>query len=241
MTVEVLFPKLCNLYGDIKNMDYFRRCLPEAEFIETQITDSVPYFADHDVDMVYLGSMSEKSQARVIRWLEPYKVRIEEMVDSGTVFLATGNALEVFAESIENLTSKETISGLGLFPLTVKIDLFDRYNGKNIGDVDGIKVVGFRAQFSQIYGDNSKGYFMDSDKGAGINRKSKLEGIRRNNFFGTALLGPLLILNPLFTEHLMGLMGVSEPKAAFREEAIAAYEQRLVDFSDPKVVFIDSH
>ena len=39
MTVEVLFPKLCNLYGDIKNMDYLRLCLPEAEFIETQITD----------------------------------------------------------------------------------------------------------------------------------------------------------------------------------------------------------
>ena len=241
MTVEVLFPKLCNLYGDIKNMDYLRLCLPEAEFIETQITDERPYFADYDVNMVYLGSMSEKSQARVIRWLEPYKDRIEAMIDAGTVFLATGNALEVFAESIENLTSKEKLAGLGLFPLHVKIDLFDRYNGKNIGDVDGIKVVGFRAQFSQVYGDNSQGCFMVCDKGAGMNRKSNFEGVRRNNFFGTALLGPLLVLNPLFTEHLMELMGVPEPKAAFREEAIAAYEQRLVEFSGPKVVFIDCH
>ena len=39
----------------------------------------------------------------------------------------------------------------------------------------------------------------------------------------------------------MELMGVPEPKAAFREEAIAAYEQRLVEFSGPKVVFIDCH
>ena len=241
MTVEILFPKLCNLYGDIKNMDYLRLCLPEAEFIETQITDKRPYFADHDVNLVYLGSMSEKSQARVVRWLEPYKTRIEAMIDAGTVFLATGNAMEVFADSIENLTYKETFPGLGLFPFNVRINLFDRYNGKNIGTVDGIEVVGFRAQFSQVYGDNSDSYFMACEKGAGINRESRLEGIRRNNFFGTALLGPILILNPLFTEYLMGLMGVSDPKAAFREEAIAAYEQRLVDFSNPKAVFIDCH
>ena len=123
MTVEILFPKLCNLYGDIKNMDYLRLCLPEAEFIETQITDKRPYFADHDVNLVYLGSMSEKSQARVVRWLEPYKTRIEAMIDAGTVFLATGNAMEVFADSIENLTYKETFPGLGLFPFNVRINL----------------------------------------------------------------------------------------------------------------------
>ena len=241
MTIEVLFPKLCNLYGDIKNMDYLRLCLPEAAFVETQITDERPRFADGDVDMVFLGSMSEASQKRVVRWLEPYKARIEEMIDSGTVFLATGNAFEVFTDSIENLTTKETFPGLGLFHLTTKVDLFDRYNGKNIGPVDGIRVAGFRSQFSQVYGDNSDGYFMACEKGAGINRKSTLEGVRRKNFFGTHLLGPLLILNPLFTEHLMGLMGVQEPKAALREETIAAYEQRLEEFSNPKVTFIDSH
>ena len=34
MTVEFLYPELCNLYGDRGNMDYLRRCLP-AEYRET--------------------------------------------------------------------------------------------------------------------------------------------------------------------------------------------------------------
>mgnify|MGYP000777783609 CR=1 FL=1 len=28
MTIEFLYPELCNLYGDRGNMDYLRRCLP---------------------------------------------------------------------------------------------------------------------------------------------------------------------------------------------------------------------
>ena len=27
MTIEFLYPELCNLYGDRGNMDYLRRCL----------------------------------------------------------------------------------------------------------------------------------------------------------------------------------------------------------------------
>ena len=36
MTVEILYPELCNLYGDRGNMDYLKQCLP-AEFRETAL------------------------------------------------------------------------------------------------------------------------------------------------------------------------------------------------------------
>ena len=52
----------------------------------------------------------------------------------------------------------------------------------------------------------------------------------------TSLLGPILPLNPLFTEYLLGLCGV-KAEAAHREAALAAYEQRLQEFRDPKTTF----
>ena len=35
MKIEILFPEFCNLFGDMSNMRYLKKCLPCAEFIET--------------------------------------------------------------------------------------------------------------------------------------------------------------------------------------------------------------
>ena len=45
MTVEILFPEVCGLYGDAQNAQYLKKTLPEAEFIVTDFL-STPYFAD---------------------------------------------------------------------------------------------------------------------------------------------------------------------------------------------------
>ena len=63
-----------------------------------------------------------------------------------------------------------------------------------------------------------------------------MEGVRKNNLICTQILGPILPLNPLFCEYFMGLTG-EKATAAFREDAIAAYEQHIKEFSDPNVVF----
>ena len=54
---------------------------------------------------------------------------------------------------------------------------------------------------------------------------------------GTHMLGPLLVLNPLLTEYILSLLPVDKPRAALREEAMAAYEQRLSEFRNPKTPF----
>ena len=77
-----------------------------------------------------------------------------------------------------------------------------------------------------MYGDNSASYFLEVEKGIGINKESKLEGIKKNNFIGTYLIGPILILNPLFTKKVLEMIGV-EPNIALEEDTMAAYEARL--------------
>ena len=235
MTVEVLFQEVCGLYGDSQNPVYLQKTIPHAEFIFTTLNDN-PYFVNNTPDLIYIGCMSESIQRRVIEKLFPFRDRILELVDRGTVFLATGNAGEIFANKIEYVTEEITVDGLNLFDLTVKTNLFHRYNSKVLGTVDGIDVVGFRSQFSFLYGDNSTYPFLTCKRGCGINPESKLEGMRMHNLICTQLLGPLLPLNPLFTEYLIELTG-NKADAAFRESAIDAYQVRLKEFQDPSVKF----
>lgn len=235
MTVEILFHEVCSLYGDGQNAAYLQATLPDAEFIFTPITQR-PYFADGTPDLICIGSMSERTQRRVIEVLTPLKDRIAELVATGVPILATGNAGEVFTKRIDYVTEDIHSEGLGIFDLTVKTDLFDRYNGKVLAKGAGITLVGFRSQFSFLQGDNSDCYFAECSRGVGINRESTLEGWRKNNLICTQILGPILPLNPLFCEYLIGLAGI-EAKAAFREAAMDAYGQRLKEFSDPKTVF----
>ena len=61
----------------------------------------------------------------------------------------------------------------------------------------------------------------------GINISTKYEGVQKNNLIGTCILGPILIVNPLFTKELLKTMGVENPKLAFEEEVMAAYNERL--------------
>lgn len=235
MTVEILYPEVCGLYGDAQNAEYLHLSLPEAEFIYTDLC-SEPYFVKNEPDIILIGSMSEEMQRRVLGIFEPLKQRLNELTEKGTVILATGNAAELFCDKIEYITEKKEVKALGFFPFSVKTDLFKRYNGKVLGETDGIKIVGFRSQFSFIYGDNSDCFFLKMIRGDGINKDSKLEGMRKKNLICTTCLGPILPLNPLFTEHLISLAGGKE-KAAFREEAMEAYNKRLSEFEDPKIKF----
>lgn len=233
MLVEILFDESCNLFGDGQNAVYLKTTLPDAEFVYTSLTDT-PCFADRDPDLIYMGSMSESIQRRVIEKMLPLKTRLEALIEKGTVILATGNAGEIFCRHISYVTEEIETEGLGIFDMEVKTDLFDRYNGKVLAELGDFQIVGFRSQFSMIYGNNEDCYFTKCIRGIGINRESKLEGLRKKNLICTQVLGPILPLNPLFCEYLMSLCGV-KAEAAYKDAAMAAYEQRLKEFSDPVV------
>lgn len=232
LKIEVLFPEFCNLFADSQNMRYLEKCLPEATFIETAFNEE-PKFMSEKIDLIYLGAMTEKMQEKVISKLRKYKEKIEELINSNTIFLFTGNSLEIMGEYIENDDGSK-VEGLGIFKVFAKKDMLHRHNSFFIGKFDDIEIVGFKSQFTMMYGENENGYFAEVEKGIGINKESKYEGIRKNNFFGTYLLGPILILNPKFTKKLIKMMGIEKPKLAFEKEVIDAYEQRIKEFREIK-------
>lgn len=223
--IEILFPEFCNLFGDLSNMSYLKKCMPNEEFIETQLNEE-PAFVKQDVNMIYMGPMTEKAQEKVIKKLMPYKDRIIELIENNVVFLVTGNAVEIFGKYIENEDGTK-IEALGIFDIYSKRNMLNRHSSIFVGKYEDIELVGFKSQFTFCYGDNSNNYFSEVEKGIGLNPESKLEGIKKNNFIGTYVIGPLLILNPQFTKKLLTKIGITEPKIAFEEDVEKAYEQRL--------------
>lgn len=251
MKIEILFPEICNLYGELFNMELIKKSCPDAVFVETNLNDE-PLFASETPDLVYMGTMSEKAQEMVIDKLSGYRDRIAELIDSGAHFLITGNALEVFGKRIEDKDGT-VVDGLGMFPFTAKRDMMNRFNSLYLGDFytstdnsgneESIKIVGFKSQFTHSYWENDaenntkvKPLF-HTLRGPGLNPDIEGEGIRINNFMATYVIGPLLVLNPPFAKYLLNRCGASECHIAFESAAMDAYITRVTEYSDESTGF----
>ncbi|MGN0733661.1 MAG: hypothetical protein ACI4LC_05765 [Emergencia sp.] len=244
MKIEILFPEICNLYGELFNMELIRKSCPDAEFIETNLNDE-PLFASEKPDLIYMGTMSEKAQEMVIEKLSSYKDRINELISSGAHFLITGNALEVFGEKI---TDKDgtVVKGLDIFHFTTKRDMMNRFNSLYLGDFisgadagDVIKIVGFKSQFTHSYWNDgaSPSPLFHTLRGPGLNPDIKEEGIRVNNFMATYVIGPLLVLNPTFAGYILAECGAADCDIIFEEAAMDAYSARVAEYSDESTGF----
>jgi lipid II isoglutaminyl synthase (glutamine-hydrolysing) len=244
LTIEMLFPEIANLHGDNANITYLAQCRPDARVIRTGLTDT-PAFATGPVDLVYLGALTELGQLKAIERLRPHRDRIESLIESGTAFLFTHNALEVLGARIRNDDMSYDVPGVGVFGLESTVQMFKRYNGKVMGTVPEVgaehPVLGYKSQFSMVSvvpGDSGASLlpgFLTADRGIGRNTTTAVEGVRVGNFIGTSLLGPLLIANPYFTRSLLARLDPdSEPTLAHEPFALAAYEARLSDFQDER-------
>ena len=233
MTIEFLYPELCNLYGDMANMTYLRHCLPTATFYETH-NQETPRFLTETVDLIYLGAMTESKQELALSRLMPHKEKLWELIESGMFVLATNNALELFGQYIVDEDRK--IPALGYFPTHAKRNMNNRHNSMFIGTYNGLKIVGNKSQYSFSYGEQAHP-FIQVTGGYGMNPETKNEGIHYKNFYGTYLLGPFLVLNPPFTKHLLEEMGSSHP-LAYENEAMDAYRYRVAALEKTGVKYL---
>jgi len=231
MKIEILFPEICNLYGDLFNAEFLRRSCPEIEIVNTTLK-SEPLFLTEIPDMIYMGCLTERGQELAAERLLPYKARISELIDGGALFFLTGNAGELFGTHIE-LEDGKRIDCLGIFPIYAKRQMMKRYNSLYIGKLEDMDIVGFKGQFSHSYGDNSECFLFETTRGDGLNTEIKHEGLRKNIFFSTYIIGPILPLNPPLAKYFLSLMGVTSPRLEFEDECFDAYETRVKEFSEP--------
>jgi CobQ-like glutamine amidotransferase family enzyme len=115
--------------------------------------------------------------------------------------LATGNAYEMFGKQItlekrDNIGKDDIISeGLGIVDFDV-IRLKDRITSDIIYSSNYLdnKVVGFINKMSEI--NHNLNPLFKVEFGIGENNKNDYEGVKFKNFFGTYVIGPILVRNP---------------------------------------------
>lgn len=259
MKIEVLFPEIANLYGDLMNVKYLEDCIPDAEIIRTSL-QMKPRFTEEEVDLVYMGTTTEQGQLLALEKLMPYRDVILKRIEEGSNFLITGNAMELFGRRIEE-DGKVVCQCLDVFPGIAKRSSINRFNslfvgtfdpgkgnepdaakagsGDSAGAADPITIVGFKSQFGHTFGESSDTQLdplamIEARRGPGMNRYAKGEGIRINNFMATYIIGPLLVLNPPFTKWLIReKLGFPIEKMAFEEAAMDCYQARVAQYEDP--------
>lgn len=189
-----LYYDLMNLYGDNGNIKAIKYQL-ENQGIKTivdflTIGDNIDF---DKYDLLYLGPGTYDNQKIILKDLMKYQKNIKRFIDEDKFVIATGNALELFGKSIKPLNGKN-IKALNIFDFeSEETEL--RLVGETVATCNSLKkeVIGFQNQNSIIT--KLKNPWFELSKGIGSNVNSNIEGINCKNFYGTYMIGPILVRN----------------------------------------------
>ena len=205
MRIIHLFADLCNLYGDYGNVCALKRSLenkgPNVEIEYQSIDDEIDVSG---ADFVFIGSATERNQKVALEYLQSYKDNIKTALDNGTVILATGNSFEIFGQSVTDCDGIKH-EGLSFFP-------YETVEGKERIVTDSLcttllcggDIIGFVNKASLTTGATSP--LFDVKQGSGNSKDDNKEGVHYGNFYGTHLIGPVLIRNPQLCEYFADML-----------------------------------
>lgn len=228
MIIEWLNPKGTMLFGDRGNWILLQRIFPMATFIETPLSET-PAFTQQKVDLLCMGSMNERMQVQMIKWLsndvDCLKSRIQD--DQGCLFF--GNSQDILGLSIQR--EKQNVQrGLGLYPFSVKQESIKRYNALVGVETKYGLILGHKSTFSMLYDTNDIPSFGKVVQGFGHNLEDTHDGIHDQSMIASSLMGPLLILNPQFTQQYLQELTKEKIEIPFFEDLMIAYEAKKKDF-----------
>ena len=229
MRAEILFPEVCNLYGDLANIRYLKACCPELEVMETDLK-SRPRFLDEEIDLVYMGSTTEKGLGLAANALRAVKDELTAKLDAGQLMLVTGNAPDILGEYMES-DEGWRVEGVGILPCYTTYQMMNRHNSFYLGKMGEMDIVGFKSLFGLNHGAPEEDALFITARGIGRDKSTTLEGWRRNNLLATSLIGPLLVLNPPLAAYILKCMGAENPALAFEDAAMDSYRKRVEEFA----------
>lgn len=196
-----LFYDLLNLYGENGNVLALENALISQGInveIKNLSIDNQPWNLD-ELDVVYIGAGTEQNQLLALDILMKYKEDINQMILNNKLFICTGNSIELFGKQINK--DDDIVQTLNLFDYTTKrtakrIVSECVFNYNELQD----KILGFENHQGEITDITNPLFTVIIGYGSEVGKKS--EGFRKNNFYGTYLIGPLLVRNPKFLEKI---------------------------------------
>ena len=209
-----LYHDLMNLSGDNGNMVAIQDFLDNEgcnyKIDRLSIGDKIDF---NKYNMIYIGNGSREAQELARTDLLKYKFQLKKSFKNQLI-LATGNAMELFGTSIDN---KECLNLIPIKTLYLK----DYVVQEKIIDTEFINkpIIGFINRNSEAK--IKKNFFLNE------------EGIHVDNFYGTYLLGPLLIRNPYLLNKFMEILFTQNDmkiKSDYKNVDILAYNEYLKNF-----------
>lgn len=201
-----LYYDIMNLYGENGNIRMIERVLKnkgaEVEIDRKTITDTDINFMQYD--FIYCGAGTELSRDVCIEHLRKFKESLKDAFNNDKVMLFTGNSYEMLGSSLKTASGEEK-EGIGIFNFRAEEQHKNRYSG----DVT-LK--------SELFEDNFIGYINKCSKVEGIENPlfavkvdagsltDTSDGIHEKNFFGTQVIGPIMVKNPAFAEYIAKLI-----------------------------------
>ena len=204
-----LYPEQMNIYADRGNILFWqRRC--EWRGIEFEHERSGPgEKVDPSAhDLIYIGGGQDRDQKLVAAdMVKAKREGLAAAVGDGAVLLAVCGGYQLLGHSYQ--LGDERIEGLGLADLETVREEGPRLIGNIAIEVDlgtGPRVLaGFENHGGRTYLGEGATPLGRVIKGHGNDGRSRFEGVRRANLFGTYLHGPLLPKNAWLADRLIQL------------------------------------
>lgn len=211
-----LYYDLMNLYGDSGNVKALKFYLEKQGVkVSVKLLSIDDEFCLDDYDIIYIGSGTENNQKMVLNHLLKYRTKIDELIENNKFFLITGNAFELFGKEITDMNDS-TYKALNIFDYTSKQEKKRKVDEAlfKCSLIDDY-VIGFQNQSGMACGNFN---LFEVIKGIGSNIDNKVEGLHYKNFYGTYLIGPILVRNPKFLNYFIReLISSKNPKFKFKK------------------------
>ena len=209
ITIGYLYYDLLNLYGDSGNIKALKYHLEEqgidVDIKNISVGDKKNF---KDIDLLYIGSGTNDNTIVALEDLKKDIKELEKYIEDKKFILATGNSIEIFGDYI--LLSKKKIKTLGVLDY---VCMKEKRIVKDVNTSTNLieeKIIGF---------ENHDGKVLTTDD----------DIIKIDNFYGTYIIGPLLVRNPKFCSFFIKELITSKDKDfKFKDENyeldIKAYE-----------------
>ena len=202
MKIAYLYYDFLNLYGESGNIKIISNILKYNKIKHEILYLSLDDELEFDkYDLVYIGSGTEDNLLIALKHLSKYKNDIKKYIEDNKFMLVTGNSVDMFGKKIDDNKA------LNIFEYEVT-------KGKRkMEEVYYNKILGF------INNNSYNNKYCDTDI------------IRHNNFYGTYILGPILVRNPHLVKQFLNDLTNKKLKYDLKLET-KAYNEFIKNFKE---------
>ena len=202
MKIAYLYYDFLNLYGESGNIKIISNILKYNKIKHEILYLSLDDELEFDkYDLVYIGSGTEDNLLIALKHLMNYQEDIKKYIENNKFMFVTGNSVDMFGKKIDDNKA---------------LNIFDYEVSKGIRKKEEVyhnKILGF------INNNSYNNNYCDTDI------------IRHNNFYGTYILGPILVRNPYLVKQFLNDLTNKKLKYDLKLET-KAYNEFIKNFKE---------